>query len=485
MERSQDDIQELNKLLNDAEDKIIVTEDQTINLLGKTGAGKSTLLCLLSRFEPKVEFQPDGGVYVDFNQNQGSNIVIGHSSTSCTTLPNFKKIHQQIYWDCPGFCDNKSVSQEIVNLYCTKRIFESAHSYKIVLVIEFSSISAARGKDISETFKQLVEMFPNQDSLFDSLSIVITKCINKRYNNIMFVNGLKKMAEENNEFESSRYLIRMLSGAHNKISIFKSPEDENDINDDVRIAVQQSISNSNFTRMQVKNSLSDKAKLVIDNLIKFYESDIENKMEEFAKDVIIKFRSEVDMEKLDKGKSALDEFALLSDGRNLNIENFKTKLKDLSQYFTDSKALIEKVENLAYRIHFYNSYRSAGSPAINLNSWIMPLRAAKAELESIINFRDKEMALKQAEAFKKENQEKVLELENKIKAINNNENQMKLYHEMLQKSIEASDKANKSLKDQMDKNEEMENKYRSEQQEMNRRIIELSNRPQKSSCLVF
>ncbi|OMJ67684.1 hypothetical protein SteCoe_35084 [Stentor coeruleus] len=101
-------------MLDEAENALFITSNQTINLLGKTGAGKSTLLCLLSRFLPRINFTDDGGVQVDFDQGHNSNIVIGYTSTSYTTLPNFKKIINSIYWDCPGFCDSKSVTQEIV-----------------------------------------------------------------------------------------------------------------------------------------------------------------------------------------------------------------------------------------------------------------------------------------------------------------------------------------------------------------------------------
>ncbi|OMJ67682.1 hypothetical protein SteCoe_35082 [Stentor coeruleus] len=423
-------IEQLSQMLKEAEKKIVLTKMKTINLLGKTGVGKSTVLCVLSEYQPMLSINKSDEIILDFYQEGDSKIAIGHTSTSCTTLPNFKNICNNIYWDCPGFCDNKSIIQEIVNLFCIKRIFDSASEYKIVLVIEYESIISVRGNDLAETFKLLVEMFPEQNKLFNSLSIIITKCGNHRYTSQFFVKYLEKMAQDNNEFLSSRPLINLITKTPERVAIFKKPENESDINDILRNELKSSISHSNYVKMQTRNSLSDKARLAIGHLITHYEREIEVMMNEFAKSLILKFRSEKNMSALKEGKQALDRFSEQFANGDYDVKKFETNFIKLAEYFTGSEALLSKIKNLTYRIEFYNDYRNANSQPINLSTWICPMLEAKSEIESCIDFNNEVNARKQVEQFSKENDGKIKILNEQISSMNRNyEEHLKIMEE--------------------------------------------------------
>ncbi|OMJ67681.1 hypothetical protein SteCoe_35081 [Stentor coeruleus] len=367
------DLQKLNFMIDQAEKKIIPIRNKITCFLGLTGAGKSTLMCFLLKLKPIVEIDDYGQIYIDFIQEEDHKIEIGHSSASCTELPNFRIINGEYYWDCPGLFDNKSIAQEILNLYCIKKIFESPSCFKIVIVVEYQNASVARGRDLANTLRQIVEMFPDQNNLFNCLSIIVTKCDKRNMTSEKFVRILDNLSRENNEFESAIPLLQMLSRAPQKIVIFMTPENAEDLNEELRNKIHACICTASFTKMPILNSLSDRAKLVIDNLLTLYENDIKSEMTKFSKKIFIKFRSETDMNALHQGKAALDDF-LSIDPQRFTIQEFESGIINLSNYFTGSEALSDGFRSLTNKINFYNSYRSARSPPINLLSWINPIR---------------------------------------------------------------------------------------------------------------
>lgn len=450
------DISQLTLKLDEADMKIIVSNKQTINLLGKTGSGKSTTLCFLADLAPRIEQSDYGETIIDFDQQEEMKIEIGHSNKSCTTLPNFLNIKGELYWDCPGFCDNKSIMQEVVNLFCTKKIFESALSYKIVLVISFDTIVVSRGREFAATLRQLVEMFPEQDHLFNCLSIIVTKCPNKRYTSNLFVTNLARMAEENNDFEPARPLILMLSTSPNKVAIFRIPNNISDINEELRNEIENTIQASNYEKFSMRNSLSDKAKLVIDRLIEFYDLDVNSKMGKFAEGLIVKFRSDTDMNALKQGKSVLDKFSELFNVQNPNIKIFESGMIELCSYFTGSDLQAREIKNLTFRIDFYNSYRSSSSPKINLASWISHISRAKSVIEGCINFQNEAEARMQAEKFNKENKGKINNLNRQIENKNVKNNEINEMMKFISENNAKSDQANqRMLMEMMESNRKM------------------------------
>lgn len=102
-----------------------------------------------------------------------------------------------------------------------KEIFESPSCFKIVFVLEYDSIKQARGRNFAHSLRQVVEMFTDQKSLFDCLSIIVTKWDKKNIKSEKIVKILANLARENNEFESALPLLNMLSNSPQKITIFE------------------------------------------------------------------------------------------------------------------------------------------------------------------------------------------------------------------------------------------------------------------------
>jgi len=45
-----------------------------------------------------------------------------------------------VVWDCPGYNDNRGLTQDIANSFYIKNLFEKASSAKIIVVTDFNDI---------------------------------------------------------------------------------------------------------------------------------------------------------------------------------------------------------------------------------------------------------------------------------------------------------------------------------------------------------
>ncbi|OMJ73439.1 hypothetical protein SteCoe_27887 [Stentor coeruleus] len=419
MNRDEEDsfLRDLITLIDEAEKNLPEIKVQTVNLVGNTGVGKSTLLCFLLGLRPEVLSNDYGQVVIDFNQTESEKIIIGHTGSSCTVYPNLRKINGINYWDLPGFCDNKSIAQEIVNFYCTKKIFDSAREFKIVLVIEYNSLFLARGKNLAETLKQLIEMFPDQKSLFNSLSIVVMKCGNFKFVNENFINCIVKLSQENNEFEIARPLINMLSECPKKIVIFKIPQNEEDLNDMLRSEIETCINNSRYCKMSIVNSFSYKAKLMIEKLVKYYEAEVEEKMHDLANYLIKIFSLEKDLNKLELGKNILDEFLSHINTFSRTFDLFKNGLKKLFENFIECKVLFDAVDDIINKLCIYNNYRSEISSSNILINCISSIFKARLAIESYIYSQKVAIMNEQTEMKEKARKDQVKNFKLEINAL--------------------------------------------------------------------
>lgn len=100
-------------------------------------------------------------------------------------------------------------------------------------------------------------MFPDQISLFNCLSIIVTKCDKQKTKSKKLAKILANLARENNEFESAKPLLNMLSSAPQKIAIFEIPESAEDLNDELRNKIEVCINTASFAKIPIRNSLSD------------------------------------------------------------------------------------------------------------------------------------------------------------------------------------------------------------------------------------
>ncbi|OMJ80979.1 hypothetical protein SteCoe_18688 [Stentor coeruleus] len=269
-------------------------------------------------------------------------------------------------------------------MYCTKRIIDSSSENKIVYLINYHILKANKGEGFAEDIRQLMRMFPDTEKLINSISIVLTHAPS-RVKTQEFINTLKSLIKQNNYFNDLNDIINELCSKPNIVSVFRAPErnsDKNYMNDELRRSINVGIENSCFNKIEVRNSLSSKAIEAVECLIKCYENEIQAKMDIFTNSLIVKFKSETNLNTLAENESVLDKF--VSDCNDLSIETFISSLRNLSEHFTGSRSIINEFKNLAIKIIFFSNYRRCESGQININSWLNKVLISRAELTNRI-----------------------------------------------------------------------------------------------------
>lgn len=99
--------------------------------LGVTGAGKSTLINILN---DKVMIIDENEEFAIQDPNEPDIMIVGMTGKSETLLPKWVKVGKFIFYDLPGFNDNRGAAINLVNASYIKHIMESAKSVRMVFV---------------------------------------------------------------------------------------------------------------------------------------------------------------------------------------------------------------------------------------------------------------------------------------------------------------------------------------------------------------
>jgi tetratricopeptide (TPR) repeat protein/predicted GTPase len=168
--------QKVKALIDQGNAKINSTLEESILVVGNTGSGKSTIInALLDR---ELVIVKKGWKYgVDLKPNQKKCAQIGMDFSSQTTLPQYY-VHDskgEVYYDLPGFKDNRSVEYDIANAFYIERLFKYSNKIKILLTISYEKFKDDKAIEISETIESLGEIFREISQIEDCLSVVVTK----------------------------------------------------------------------------------------------------------------------------------------------------------------------------------------------------------------------------------------------------------------------------------------------------------------------
>ena len=157
--------------------------------IGNTGSGKSTMInylygCKMQRIVPSalginglekiVVVKPvsTGGTVDEI-------MPIGHLKQSMTFMPQIETDKAGItYCDCPGFLDNRGFEINTANAVNIKNVFIRAKSVKVVMLINYHSLLADRGRGLSDMIKISCSLFGSKENLIhykDSIILGVTQ----------------------------------------------------------------------------------------------------------------------------------------------------------------------------------------------------------------------------------------------------------------------------------------------------------------------
>ena len=164
-------------------------DKQAIIVIGNTGAGKSTFVNYLAGctmdMKPRKELgmKGAGSVVVVRPSTQGGLLdemmPIGHTKTSKTFMPQIETglEEKNTYCDCPGFLDNRGSEINIANAVNIKAALIHAQNVRIVVLINYHSLMADRGRGLNDMLTICTHLFGHQENLIkykDSLLLGIT-----------------------------------------------------------------------------------------------------------------------------------------------------------------------------------------------------------------------------------------------------------------------------------------------------------------------
>jgi hypothetical protein len=164
---------------------------EAIFIIGNTGAGKSTFVNYLygCKMESKkvrdligvnpADFILNTIVRVSPDSEKKEMMKIGHSNKSQTFMPEIAVDDQGFtYCDCPGFLDNRGAEINIANAVNIRNTLDSAESIKVIILINYKSIEADRGRGFREMLRIASDLFGSKENLLkykESLLLGVTQ----------------------------------------------------------------------------------------------------------------------------------------------------------------------------------------------------------------------------------------------------------------------------------------------------------------------
>ena len=160
-------------------------EKDVIIFIGNTGAGKSTTInylygCTMELKSPKelgikgfedlitVKTPENGGKLEEL-------MPIGHAKQSKTFMPQIEHdiSNDLTYIDCPGFLDNRGPEINIANAVNIKNSIKQSKSVKVVMLINYHSLKADRGRGLSDMLKISSNLFGSSTNLVKNKNSIL------------------------------------------------------------------------------------------------------------------------------------------------------------------------------------------------------------------------------------------------------------------------------------------------------------------------
>jgi len=140
-------------------------------VIGNTGAGKSTMVnfiagCTMERVTRKKAGLTGGNLKQKIVRTAADSarkevMKIGHSNQSQTFTPDVAHDNATgfTFCDCPGFLDNRGPEINIANAVNIKQTIGRALSVRVIVLINYYSLEADRGRGVKELIHILRDLF--------------------------------------------------------------------------------------------------------------------------------------------------------------------------------------------------------------------------------------------------------------------------------------------------------------------------------------
>mgnify|MGYP004730382853 CR=1 FL=1 len=147
--------------------------------MGNTGAGKTTVTQLLHG-DLKNLRSVTVELYEYLISDSNNKISSPESIISKTFVPELLQCLEQVsYYDCPGFCDNRSSLHDIAATYFIKKVMTHFDHVKFVFTISYPSLRPGVNRDdFLKLLGNVVTMNKNIQKFDKSIGLIITKVDN-------------------------------------------------------------------------------------------------------------------------------------------------------------------------------------------------------------------------------------------------------------------------------------------------------------------
>ena len=154
------------------------TDKQLVMVIGNTGAGKSTLVNYLHGCQMELHKSTDDKgkkkkvIRVREDSNPRELMVIGHTNKSATFMPKVDGGDDTLtFADCPGFLDNRGAEINIANAVNIKAAVSQAAGIRVLIVLNYYSLKADRGRGIRELAQILADLFGDARRMGEHASV--------------------------------------------------------------------------------------------------------------------------------------------------------------------------------------------------------------------------------------------------------------------------------------------------------------------------
>ena len=420
---------------------------ESVIFIGNTGSGKSTTInylygCTMESKDPE-ELKIEGFenvIVVKPTQSGGSLdelMPIGHTKQSMTFMPQIETDQKNkiTYMDCPGFLDNRGPEINIANAVNIKNAIKASKNVRVVMLINYHSLKADRGRGLSDMLKISSNLFGNTQNLIKNKGAILIGITNapidmnlEKLKKWLVADNLKSIQELSDRVFAFDPLDREIKGGwtkeqvitnirklkpitnHAKIfSTVLTDEDENrlvNISEKIGLRIEEQLKKTdvkveNFEQaakqLTYLEDLSIIDHVTVERLLSRNQNRVERKIQEFTNEFSAKcslenFNEAINLLKILK---ASIKFFDKSIQETIHIEKLEGHLK-----FCEEKKEKEKIKEQEYREQ---------------------LKAANNRIEDMIKLLDEqkkstELQLKEQKAlFNKMIQEQSIQLHNELK----------------------------------------------------------------------